>query len=85
MLSIDISNLSILLSQLHIVIIQLIVIDYLIDLLYPLVVHKHLVVTVGDGFLSGYELLVLGLEFVSEGLYVGFLVQGGGEVVRKGL
>ena len=65
MLRINISDFLILFSELHIVIIKLIVVDNLVDLFNPFVVHEHLVVTVGDGFLSGYELLVLRLEFVS--------------------
>jgi hypothetical protein len=61
MFSIYISDFSILLSQLHVIIIKFIVIDNLINLFNPFIVHKHLVITISDSFLSGDKLLVLGL------------------------
>ena len=61
MFCIDISNFLILFSKLHVVTIEFIVVDNLVDLFDPLIVHEHLVVAVGDGFFAGDELLVLGL------------------------
>jgi hypothetical protein len=74
-LGIDISNFLILLSQLHIVIVEFVVVDDFVDLLDPFIVHEHLVVAVGDGLFAGDELLVLGLQFVAQGIDVRFLVQ----------
>ena len=56
MFCIDISNFLILFSKLHVVTIELIVVDNLVDLFDPLIVHEQLVVAVGDGFFAGDKL-----------------------------
>ena len=61
MLSIYISYFLVLLGELHVVIVEFIVVDYFIDLLDPLVIHEHFIEAVGYSLFSGYELLVLRL------------------------
>lgn len=60
-LSVDICYFPVQFCELHIVLIELVVVDHLIDLLHPLVIHEQLVVAIGDSLLSCYELRVLGL------------------------
>jgi hypothetical protein len=59
---IDICNLFVDISKLHVIFIHLVVVDHFVNLLDPLIVHKHAVVALGDHFLASYKLVVLGFH-----------------------
>lgn len=75
MLCVDIGNLFVKFSQLHVVAVQLIVVHHLVYLLHPLVVHEHLIVPTCNCLLPSHELLVLRFHLESICLYIIALIQ----------
>jgi len=53
-----------------VIIVHLVIIYDLVYLFDPLIVEEHGVVTLGDCFFAGYELIILGFHFETEGLDV---------------
>jgi len=68
MLGINICDLLVQLSQLHIIVVKFVVVHHLVYLLHPLVIHKHVVVPVGNRFLPSNKLLILRFHFESVSL-----------------
>lgn len=58
-LAIDVSNLLVHIAQLHMVFIHLIVIHHFVDLLYPLIIEEHRVVSLSNYLLAAHELVIL--------------------------
>ena len=77
MLIVDICYLFVDVSQLHVALVHLVVVDDLVDLVDPLIVHEHAVVTLSDHLLPTYELVVLRFHPETHRLNTGTLVQKG--------
>lgn len=75
MFRVNISNLPIALSQLHAVLIQLVIVDNLVDLFDPLVVHEHLVISLSNHLLPVHKLLILRFHLEPIGLDIVLLIQ----------
>jgi hypothetical protein len=63
--------------QLHVALVHLVVVDDLVDLVDPLIVHEHAVVTLGDHLLATHELVVLRFHPETHRFNTGTLVQKG--------
>ena len=62
MLVVNVSYLLVDVTQLHVTFVHFVVIYNLVDLVHPLVVHEHTVVTFCDHFFTTDELVVLRLH-----------------------
>lgn len=62
MLIVDVGNLLVDIPKLHVVFVHLVVVYHFVDLLDPLVVHEHAVVTLGNHLLPTHKLIVLRLH-----------------------
>lgn len=75
MLAVYICDLLVDISQLHMILIHFVVIDYFIDLFHPLIVKEHRIVALCYYLLTAHELIVLRLESKPKSLDVGFLFE----------
>lgn len=58
-LCIDVCDLFVDVCQLHVILIEFIVVDDLVDFLHPFIIHKHLIIALSYGLLLVHELLIL--------------------------
>lgn len=72
-ISIDICDLLVDVTKLHMVLVHLVVVDYLIDLLDPLIIQEHRIVALCYDFLSAYKLIILGFHAKPQCLHIRFL------------
>lgn len=68
MVVVDVCDLLVDISQLHVALIHLVVVNHLVYLLDPLVVHEHAVVTLSNHLLTPHEFVVLRLHSVTHRL-----------------